>query len=132
MYIDFTKLSKPTLTELGYQICLVCSKRYNKDREGRPLPCGHHFCVPCVMGEIQKMKRSMAEAGFEDDITQSSPGASTEASRSHQKSFEVGANGLYNTPSKTKSPSKLANTPDGFPLLLGCPLCDEMHDTTGW
>ena len=138
MSIDFAKLSKPTLTELGYQICFVCSKRYSKTREGRPLPCGHHFCVPCVMGEIQKMKRARAEAGFakggfaEDGVTPFSPSASTEANQSNSKSFEVGANGLYATPSKSKSASKLTNTPDEFPLLLGCPLCEEMHDITGW
>ena len=48
--IDLTKLSKPTLMEIGFQICLVCQNRYDKTRESRPLPCGHHFCVPCVMG----------------------------------------------------------------------------------
>ena len=50
VHIDLTKLSKPTLMEIGFQICLVCQNRYDKTRESRPLPCGHHFCVPCVMG----------------------------------------------------------------------------------
>ena len=50
--IDLTRLSKHSLMEIGFQICLVCGNRYDNTRESRPLPCGHHFCVPCVMGEI--------------------------------------------------------------------------------
>ena len=84
------------------------------------------------MGEIQKMKQAKFEAGLDDEINGFTPGASTEASRSKTKSFEIGSDGLYTTPTKTKTASKLTNTPDEFPLLLGCPLCDQMHDITGW
>lgn len=81
------------------------------------------------MGEIQKIKKARAEVG-DDDYP--SPGATTDAGHSDSKNFEIGANGLYSTPSKTKSSKKLTGTPDGEPILLFCPVCDEMHDASGW
>ena len=54
--LDFSKLSKHCLTEIGYQLCLVCKKRYNADRESHVLPCGHHYCKVCLSMEVSRIK----------------------------------------------------------------------------
>ena len=53
--LDLTKLSKPCLTEICYQLCLPCRRTYGKN-EPHVLTCGHHYCNECIMKEVRRLK----------------------------------------------------------------------------
>ena len=68
IHLDLTKMSKPALTEIAYQLCLVCRKRYCEERESHVLPCGHHYCKNCLSQEVARLRSELTLTDQADTI----------------------------------------------------------------
>ena len=53
--IDLSKLSKSALSEVAYQLCIICLQPYSGDNDCKLLPCGHHYCTRCVAQEVERL-----------------------------------------------------------------------------
>ena len=60
-------MSKPSLTEIGYQLCLVCRRRYTDGLPSHVLSCGHHFCKECLALEVSRIKKESKHEDKEED-----------------------------------------------------------------
>ena len=116
-----SKLSKSALSEVGYQLCIICLQPYSSDHDCKLLPCGHHYCARCVAQEVERL------LGQQEQIT-----------RDHDDEEDVKETIFYSSAGRTPSsgrktkqrfhlPPKVALA-EPRPPTLTCPICGAMVD----
>ena len=71
--LNLTTMSRSTLAEIGQQMCLTCNQRYGSEKPPGALPCGHHFCTPCIGAELERQRedaKKEAETGAAERVSE--------------------------------------------------------------